>query len=61
MNKIMKKEYISPKADCFQIELASMIAASQFSPEEDSQSITVTETETDEFTSRRSSVWDDAE
>ena len=56
----MKKEYIAPQADCFKVELSSMIAGTTLDPnEEGSQNITPTDGVVDEFPSRRRGVWDD--
>lgn len=58
----MKKNYISPEAIVASVALPQMIAASQFTEDVDSQNITMSDEETDEFTSRRRrGVWDDEE
>jgi hypothetical protein len=56
----MKKEYIAPQADCFKVELSSMIAGTTLDPNaEGSQTITPSGGEENEFPSRRGGVWDD--
>ncbi len=59
----MKKEYIAPTSSCHMVQLGSMIAQSRFqNGQQDPQKVTVTEEETNEFTSRRRhSQWDDEE
>jgi len=62
MNKIMKKKYISPQTFCHVLASVLPIAGSSLNPNAtDPQTITVTNEEVDEFTSRRKSVWDDEE
>ena len=53
----MKKEYIAPQADCFKVELSSMIAGTTLNP--DGGPVTPSNEEVDEFPSRRGGVWDD--
>ena len=58
----MKKEYIAPTSSCHMVQLGSMIAQSGFQNGKDHQNVTMTEEETDKFTSRRRrSQWDDEE
>lgn len=57
----MKKKYFSPETILMQIELHQMVAASTLSTTGDTQTVSISEEEVDEFTSRRRSVWDDEE
>ena len=56
----MKKNYyIAPDIRGVAIESEDMIAASVFNTEDDTQSITISEEQTDVFTSRRGNIWDE--
>lgn len=58
----MKKVYLAPVTDSYQIELASMIALSnKFNAEDPVQDIQLTEDEVDKFQSRNRNVWGDEE
>lgn len=57
----MKKEYIAPKADCFKVELSSMIAGTTLDPNASGDQTIIPSTGGEEsgFPSRRGGVWDD--
>lgn len=57
----MKKKYFSPETILMQVELHQMVAASTLSTTGDTQTVSISEEEVNEFTSRRRSVWDDEE
>lgn len=57
----MKKTYFSPETILMQIELHQMVAASTFNATDDTQTISISDEEVNEFTSRRRSVWEDEE
>lgn len=57
----MKKKYFSPETILMQVELHQMVAASTLSTTGDTQTISISDEEVNEFTSRRRSVWEDEE
>ena len=58
----MKKAYNTPTTAIYEIELTSMIAASQqLDQNKDAQDVTISNEQQDAFPSRRPSMWDEEE